>query len=135
VIDQRQKRTPVVGVDASWLSTVHLFRDLGAALGGLCHDQWHCLGESLDNALADTWDRSVGFVLALTGSDVFAGHHVDDAHILLETIAERAWPSALLGHRLICLVQSDDPRLKLQRIGMSILPWFDHDLAPRRGDE
>lgn len=99
----------------------------------MCHDQWHCLGEGLDDALADAWDRSVGFALALTGFDVFAHHHIDDAHILLEIVAERAWPAALLGHRLICLVQSDDPQLSLRRIGMWTLPWFDHETAPLPG--
>jgi hypothetical protein len=115
-------------VDASWLITAHMFRDMGNAFGSLCHDQWHCLGESLDIALADSWDESAGFVLALSGFDQFANHHVDDAHTLLEVIAERAWPAALLGQRVICLVQSDDPGLNLRRIGMWTLPWFDHQV-------
>jgi hypothetical protein len=126
----------VVTVDASWLITAHMFRDLGAAFGYVCHDQWHCLGEGLDDALADAWDRSVGFALVLTGFDVFAHHNIDDAHILLEIVAERAWPAALLGHPLICLVQSDDPQLNLRRIGMWTLPWFDHETRshPRSSD-
>lgn len=124
-----------VTVDASWLITAHMFRDLGAAFGSLCHDQWHCLGESLDDALADAWDRSAGFALALTGFDDFARHHADDAHTLLNVIAERAWPAALLGHRMICLVQSDEPQLKLRRIGLWTLPWFDHEHSPASHEE
>lgn len=76
----------VLIVDASWLITSHMFRDLGNAFGSLCQDQWPCLGESLDDALADTWERSAGFALALSGFDQFVGHQVDDAHTPLEII-------------------------------------------------
>lgn len=117
----------VATVDASWLITSHMFRDLASALGYVCHDQWHCLGEGLDEALAEAWGRSAGFALVLTGFDVFVHHHIEDAHTLLEVVAERAWPAALLGRRLICLVQADDPTLQLRRIGMWTLPWFDHE--------
>ncbi|MEH1059420.1 hypothetical protein V6U89_29960 [Micromonospora sp. CPCC 206171] len=123
----REHRYEVVTVDAAWLITSHMFRDLASALGHVCHDQWHCLGEGLDEALADAWGRSAGFALVLTGFDAFAHHHVDDAHTLLEILAERAWAAALLGRRLICLVQSDDPALRLRRIGMWTLSRFDHD--------
>ncbi|MDG4833036.1 hypothetical protein O7627_27565 [Solwaraspora sp. WMMD1047] len=123
----------VVVVDASWLITAHMFRDLGSALGFVCHDQWHCLGEGLDEALAESWNQTTGFALVLTGFDVFARHHLEDAHILLEVIAERAWPAALVGRRLLCLVQSDDPALRLRRIGLWTLPWFDHD-RPHRSE-
>jgi hypothetical protein len=55
-------------VDASWLITSHMFRDSGSALGHVCHDQWHCLGEGFDEALAQVWNRSAGFVLVLAAS-------------------------------------------------------------------
>jgi hypothetical protein len=116
-------------VDASWLIISHMFRDLGSALGYTCHDQWHCLGEGLDEALAETWGRSAGFAFVLTGFDVFERDHRDEAHTLLEVVAERAWPAALLGRRLICLVQPDNPALSLRRIGMWTLPWVDRDRA------
>jgi hypothetical protein len=114
----RQHGYQVVTVDACWLITSHMFRDLASALESACHDQWHCLGEGLDEALAEAWDRSAGFALILTGFHVFAHHHIDHAHTLPNVIAERAWPATLLGRRLICLVQSDDPALRLRRIGM-----------------
>jgi hypothetical protein len=130
----RQHDYHVVTVNAAWLITAHMFRDLGSAFGSLCHDQWHCLGDAVDEALADAWKQTPGFALVLTGFDVFARHHFDDAHVLLEVIAERAWPAALLGRRLICLVQSDDPALRLRRIGMWTLPWFDHEQPRVAGD-
>src|SRR5262245_26444125 len=49
----RQHDYEVVMVDASWLITSHMFRDLASALGYVCHDQWHCLSEGLD----DSWRR------------------------------------------------------------------------------
>jgi hypothetical protein len=45
-------------------------------------------------------------VSALTGFDVFARHHIDDARALLEVAVERAWPAALLGGRALRLVQT-----------------------------
>lgn len=125
----RQHDYEVVMVDASWLITSHMFRDVGSALGYACHDQWHCLGEGLDEALAEAWGRSASFAFVLTGFDVYERGHRDDAHTLLEVVAQRAWPGALLGKRLICLVQSDKPSMSLRRIGMSTLPWFDHEQA------
>ncbi|MFI6867020.1 hypothetical protein [Nocardia sp. NPDC050406] len=114
----------ILEVDASWLITSHMFRDLGSALGHICHDQWHCLGESFDEALAEVWSRASGFALVFTGFDVFAAHQRDDAHIMLELVAERAWRAALLGRRLLCLVQSDSTALELRRIGMWTPAWF-----------
>jgi hypothetical protein len=55
--------------------------------------------------------KSAGFVLALAGFDAFARHRRDDAHTLLEVVAERAWPAALPGRCLVCLVQGAYPRM------------------------
>jgi hypothetical protein len=67
--------------------------------------------------------------LVLTSFDVFARDHRDDAHILLELVANQAWSAALLGRRLICVVQSDNPSLNLRPIGMSPWPWSERDHA------
>ncbi|MEV6880032.1 hypothetical protein [Amycolatopsis sp. NPDC051128] len=123
----RQHDYEVVLVDASWLIVSHMFRDLGSALGYTCHDQWHCLRDGLGEALVETWSRSAGFALVLTGFDVFERHQRDDAYALLELVVHQAWPAALLGQRLICLVQSDKRSLSLRRIGMPTLPWVDND--------
>lgn len=131
----RQHGYQIVTVDASWLITAHMFRDLGSAVGFVCHDQWHCLGEGLSEALAESWHRSTGFALVLTGFDVFVEHQIEDAHALLEVIAEQAWPAALLGRRLLCLVQSNDPSLRLRRIGLWTLPWADHEPQHRAADQ
>ncbi|MEV4630244.1 barnase inhibitor [Micromonospora sp. NPDC049523] len=115
----------VVSVDASWMIASHMFRDLASALGNVCHDQWQCLSEGVAEAVADTWDRHAGFVLVLHGFDVFVRYHREAAQDLLDVIAEKAWPAALLGKRVICLVQTDDPDLRLRPVGMSTPSWTD----------
>lgn len=119
----------VATVDASWLITSHMFRDLGSALGYTCHDQWHCLSEALGELLAAT-RAETGFVLALTGFDTFARHRADDAQTLLDILAESAWSNAMLGGRMLCLVQSDDPDLPLRRTSPPPGGWLDHDRGP-----
>jgi hypothetical protein len=109
----------VVKVDASWLITSHMFRDLAAAFGFTCHDQWQCLSEGMAEAVGEAMTRSAGFALVLNDFDAFAGHHRDDAEALLSLVALRAWQSALLGRRVLCLVYTDDPNLEIRPIRMS----------------
>jgi hypothetical protein len=45
----------VVMVDASWLITSHMFRDVGSALGYTCHDQWQCMSEGFAETVAEAW--------------------------------------------------------------------------------
>ncbi|MER7332130.1 MULTISPECIES: hypothetical protein [unclassified Micromonospora] len=133
----REQGYTVLSVDASWLITSHMFRDLGSALGYTCHDQWQCLSEGLAEGIWEALGRSAGFALVLTGFDVFANRHSDDAQTLLEMVGQRAWPAALRGKRMMCLVQSDDPALELRRLGLWLVPWVDHErpahLAKRAG--
>lgn len=120
----RQHDYEILRVDASWLATVHMFRDLGSALRVTCHDQWYCLDEGFGDTLAEVWARTTGFALVLTGFDVFEREHRDDAHTLLEIVGKHAWSAALLGRRLVCLVQSDNQAISLRRIGVWAPRWF-----------
>ena len=123
----------IVSLDASWLATAHMFRDLGSALGGLCHDYWQCLSEALGEAIAEAQGRSAaGFVVALARFDVFATHNLDDAQELLNLMLEHAWPAAMLGRRVLCLAQLDE-QLHLRKVGMSAHWWTDAELVSRRG--
>jgi hypothetical protein len=56
----RQHDYDVVEVDASWLIASHMVRDLGSALGYVCHDQFHCLSECLAEAVAEALPRTTG---------------------------------------------------------------------------
>jgi hypothetical protein len=71
----RQHDYHIMSVDASWLITSHMFRDLASAVGSVCHDQWQCLSEGMAAAVGDTSSRSAGFALVLTDFDVFAARH------------------------------------------------------------
>jgi hypothetical protein len=95
-----------------------------------CHDQWRCLHEGIAERIWTASGRAVGFVLALTGFDVFANAHIDDARALLETFAGPCWSAVVVGRRAMCLVQTDDPALDLGRIG--VWPTFlsDSELRP-----
>lgn len=114
----RQHNYHLVSVDASWLITLHMFRDLTAAFGYACHDQWQCLSEGMAEAIGEALRHSAGFALVLNDFDVFAGHHRDDAETLLGLVAHRAWQSALLGQRVLCLVHTEDPNLEIRPIRM-----------------
>lgn len=127
----REAGYEVVEVDASWLATVHMFRDIGNAVGYNCHDQWQCLNEGIAERIWEAAGRAAGFVLVLTGFDVFANAHIDDARILLETVAGPCWSSVVVGRRAMCLVQTDDPSLELGRIG--VWPSFLSDWELRAG--
>jgi hypothetical protein len=112
----RQHDYHLVSVDASWLITSHMFRDLAAAFGYACHDQWQCLSESMAEAVGEALRHSEGFALVLNDFDLFASHHRDDAEDLLGLVAHRAWQSALLGRRVLCLVHTEDPNLEIRPI-------------------
>jgi hypothetical protein len=127
----REAGYELVEVDASWLATVHMFRDIGNAVGYNCHDQWQCLHEGIAERIWEASGRAVGFVMVLTGFDVFANAHIDDARVLLDTIAGPCWSSMVVGRRAMCLVQTDDPHLKLGRIG--VWPSFLSDWELRAG--
>jgi hypothetical protein len=112
----RQHDYHVVSVDASWLITSHMFRDLASALGYTCHDQWQCLSEGVAEAIGEALPRSAGFALVLNAFDVFAARNREDAENLLGVVAHRSWQSALLGNRVLCLVHTEDPGLEIRRI-------------------
>src|SRR6185436_8304693 len=98
-------------------------------------DHWQCLAEALVAAEVEAWDRHSGFALVLPRFDVFVGYQGDDAHTLLELVSDEAWSSALLGRRLLCLAQTDDPALRLRPLGRHTAYWTESDWprAPHRG--
>lgn len=109
----------IVEVVASWMATTHMFRDIGNAVGYICHDQWQCLHERIAERIWEAAGRATGFVLVLTGFDVFANAHLDDARGLLEAIADPCWSCMVAGRRAMCLVQTDDANLDLALGGRS----------------
>jgi hypothetical protein len=79
-------------------------------------------------ACVTSWARECGFpegatglVVVLTGFDGFAREFPDTAHGLLDVIAVRSRGAMLDGEQVICLVQSDDPRLS--PVGATSVMW------------
>ena len=81
------------------------------------------------NAAADT-----GLVIALRTLDAFAERDRRTAQMMLDIVAARARSAILVGHRIICLVQSNDPRLAFDPVGAMPVVWNDAEqLEARRG--
>lgn len=66
---------------------------------------------------------ATGTVLVFTGYDAFAGREPRAAQVILDIIAGTARSAMLVGHRLLCLVQSDDPRLGFEPLGATRAEW------------
>lgn len=75
-----------------------------------------CLGE------LDIPDEG-GVVIQLRHFDVFAKAEPQFAHTLLDSIESTSRRFLLLGKRLLALVQSDDPRIRFERIGAVPVNW------------
>jgi len=108
----------VVRADVTgWLSVADVHRDLSQMFDfpeyyGHNWDAFNdCFGEYGCPAEAS------GLVTVLTHFDAFVVRFPDDAHTLLDIYALRQRDALIGGNHLICLVQSDDPRLTLKPVG------------------
>jgi RNAse (barnase) inhibitor barstar len=64
-----------------------------------------------------------GVVMQFRHFDAFARSDPEFAHILLDSIESTSRRFLLLGQRLLALVQSDDPRIRFERIGAVPVNW------------
>ena len=119
----------LINVDTSdWGSDRDLHRDLAAALdfpdyyGANLHGLNDCLSDVATYAYASSEDAT-GLVLLLRHYDAFARRQTDLAQALLDIYASQARSAALIGHRMLCLVQSDDPDLRFGPVGASPVTW------------
>lgn len=121
----------VVPIDAAeWTDEADLHRDIAAAL-----DFPDYYGENLDalnDCLRDVVScdygndaDATGFVLVLHHYDGFAAAAPRVAHAVLDIFADRARGALLIGRRMMCLVQSDDPRLTFPPVGAAPVLWND----------
>ncbi len=112
----------------SWTSATDLLRDIAAALDFPTYFGHNF--NALDDCLFDVAHgdygidpTSAGLVFVLTHYDQFATIDQDSAHALLDYFASQARLGSLFGHRMICLVHSDDPQLSFPTIGSSHVGW------------
>jgi RNAse (barnase) inhibitor barstar len=64
-----------------------------------------------------------GVVIQFRHFDAFARLEPQFAHTLLDSIESASRRFLLGGHRLLALVQSDDPRIRFERIGAVPVNW------------
>jgi RNAse (barnase) inhibitor barstar len=117
---------------AEWTSQADFHRDIRVALDFPDHygNNLDALNDSLrDIAIEGT--APVGLVLVLAGYDAFARREPRAAQTILDITADQARTGALFGHRLLCLVQSDDPRLTFVPVGATAVAW--NPAETRRG--
>jgi hypothetical protein len=70
-----------------------------------------------------TDEAATGTVLVLRRIDAFATREPRAAHSLLDIFAGQARRASLFGHRMLCLVQSDDPGFAVAPVGATPVPW------------
>lgn len=65
-----------------------------------------------------------GTVLVFANYDAFAGRDPLAARAVLDIVATQARTGALFGHRMLALVQSNDPDLTIAPVGASPVAWY-----------
>jgi hypothetical protein len=77
---------------------------------------------------------AAGLVIVLRSFDTFAAVDRRTAQIMLDIIADQARCAILIGNRIICLVQSNDPQLAFDPVGAMPVIWNDAEwLNSNRG--
>jgi hypothetical protein len=70
---------------------------------------------------------STGLVLVLHHYETFVARDPRAAGIVLDIIADRSRGALLFGHRMMCLVQTDDPGLDLPPVGTTDISWSEEE--------
>jgi hypothetical protein len=68
---------------------------------------------------------TAGLAVVFTGYDAFAAQSPDAAQSVLDIMAIQSRSAALLGRRLMCLVQCDDPDIAFAPVGATPVIWND----------
>ena len=121
----------VVEFDAgSWASAGDMFDDLAERLG--FPDYFGRNLDALNDCMGDValheygWHAdATGLVIVLRAFDAFATVDRRTAQIMLDIFADQARLAILMGNRIICLVQSNDPRLSFEPVGATPVMWND----------
>ncbi|MEF3404665.1 barstar family protein [Agromyces sp. CCNWLW203] len=130
----------MVFLDAStWSAEEDLHRDVSEALG--FPDYFGHNLDALNDCLRDVvrqefgWNPdATGFVLVFTGYDEFAGSCARPAQVVLDLLAQHSRVAAVFGRRMICLVQSNDPRISFDAVGAVPVVWNDEEWLDARRD-
>src|SRR5262245_32589799 len=130
----------VVEFDAgSWASPADMFADVAQGLD--FPDGFGTNLDALNDCMRDVasgdygWrPDATGLVIVLRAFDAFATVARRTAQTMLDIFADQARCAILIGHRIICLVQSNDPQLTFEPVGAMPVMWNDAEwLNSKRG--
>lgn len=121
----------VVHLEASgWRTEQDMHADLALALN--FPDYYGRNLDALNECLSDVAGCDYGFseadaglVLVMRGIDRFMQRQPRLALDLMDAVVGAVRGAALFGHRILCLVQSDDPNLEIPPIGAALVSWND----------
>ena len=121
---------------AAWADPDRLDDDIAAGLD--FPDYYGRNLNALDDYLSDVAEGSygvppeaTGLVLVLMNYDQFVAADPEQAHKFLDIYAGQARHAALIGHRMSCLVQSNDPQLQLAPVGAQSVRWNGREFSDR----
>jgi hypothetical protein len=135
LVDQRYQ---VVVVDASgWSSESDLHREMATALSfpEYYGRNLDALNDCMRDVVAHEYGwapDATGLVLAFTRYDGFATACPRSAQAVLDIMASHSRSAALVGGRLICLVQSNDPQIGFVVVGATPVVWNDSEWLESR---
>ena len=121
----------VVEFDAgAWESDADMYDDVSSGLN--FPDRFGRNLDALNDCMRDVasgdygWrPAATGLVIVLRAFDAFTAVDPRTAQTMLDVFAGRARGAILIGYRLICLVQSNDPRLAFEPVGAMPVMWND----------
>ncbi|TYB39790.1 barstar family protein [Micromonospora sp. AP08] len=128
----------VTRIDAShWATERDLHREIAAALS--FPDYYGHNLDALNDCMRDVVSQdygwapdTTGLALVLTGYDGFAACCPRAAQVVLDIMADQSRSAALFGRRLMCLVQSNDPRIRFEPVGATPVMWNDAEWLDSR---
>ncbi|MCW2495083.1 barstar family protein [Jatrophihabitans sp.] len=119
----------VVIVDASgWAAPADMHQALADALDfpDYYGNNLHALNDCLRDVAAGDYGvggAATGLVLTIRNYETFAAEQAQTAQALLDIFAVQARAAALIGRRMMCLVQSNNPKLTFGPVGAMPVVW------------
>ncbi|PKQ25268.1 MAG: barnase inhibitor [Actinobacteria bacterium HGW-Actinobacteria-4] len=119
----------VVDLDASTWSTQAAMHD--ALASALSFPDYYgrnldALNDCLSNVAEGAYGLNpdlLGLVVVVRGFDAFVAVEEQAAHVLLDIVERQSRLAALFGNRMLWLVQSKDPDLRLPQVGGRDVVW------------
>ena len=135
----RQQRYVIHELDAAaWREPAHFHDAAGSALGFPAYYAKN-LASWIDCVAELPVPDESGMALVFRRYDAFAKAQPQLAQTILDSLETTSRRFLLTGRRLLALVQSDDPRIRFERVGAMPVTWnprewLDSDRGLGRGD-